>query len=126
MTIFADTNGHSDFIMPSLWPALEEVSEWDEKVEGIWQEPSRYSSLLCCVLFFFSVGNLGGEVRCSENVGQLLYVHWERNLLQEQTRTLWPDWWRDRQIMRVDGMSGTKKQIRECYMERRWFLWNVW
>lgn len=32
---------------------------------------SRYSSPPGCVLFFFSVGNLG-EVRRSENVGQLL------------------------------------------------------
>lgn len=30
---------------------------------------------LCCVLFFFSVGKVGSEVGCWENVGQLLCVH---------------------------------------------------
>lgn len=65
-------------------------------------EPAR----LCPV--FFSAGNLG--VRCSENVGQLLYVHGERNLLQEQARALRPDWWHDRPIMEVD-MRGAEKRM---------------
>lgn len=80
---------------------------------------------LGCVLFFFSVGNLGGGVHCSENVGQLLYVHRERNLLQKQTSAPRPDWWHDSQMGEVDR-SGAEKQIKEWFMERRWFLWSIW
>lgn len=47
-----------------------------------------------------------------ENVGQLLYVHGERNLLQKQTSALRPDWERDRQMMKVDR-SGAEQQMKE-------------
>lgn len=62
-------------------------------------------NMLYCVLLFFSVSNLG--ICCLENVGQLLCVNGEKNLLQEQTKPLRLDWGHGRLIIKADK-TGTE------------------
>ena len=90
-----------------MWYCYEMVGlvDLDKSATVTW----ACSSVSC---FIFSVGNLRGEVRCSENVGQLLYLLGEAFAVREE-------WWQIAWLCTANGVWA-------LWWESHYVSWRKW